>query len=293
MDTPKIAIIIPCYLQAKYLDTCLESIYAQKYTNWECIIVNDGSPDDTAIVAKKWRAKDPRFKYYEKENGGLSSARNYGLQKAQAEYIQFLDCDDFIHTDKFEIFKNELETSSHDILLSNFQMYYRKKTLPPFCDLKESYFDYTSILLHWDIDFSIPIHCAIFKRSVIPSSGFKTELKAKEDWLFWIKTFEKNPTTIWKDQTLNYYRSHDKSMTKDRFFMMENTKKVNVYLIEHIKEEYIGSFMASTHERYMLTLKSMDDEINNLKKSFENPNFSQLKNTIKQYAKRFWRKITK
>ncbi|MFD2553280.1 glycosyltransferase family 2 protein [Sphingobacterium tabacisoli] len=292
MNTPKIAIIIPCYLQSEYLDTCLDSIYKQKYDNWECIIINDGSPDKTGEIAQNWTLKDSRFKYYEKENGGLSSARNYGLQKTQAEYIQFLDCDDFIHPDKFEHFANELNTGSHDILLSNFQMYANNKYSPAFCELKEHHFSYNAILLQWDIDFSIPIHCAIFKKRFISAGGFNTELKAKEDWLFWIQFFENRPKVVWKDDVFNYYRLHQSSMTRDRLLMMENTKKINQFLVKYIKEDQLEDFMSATHERYMVLLKSMNDEILSLKKSFESPNFKKVSRVFKQYIKRRWRKIT-
>ena len=74
----KVSIIVPCYNQAQYLDDCLQSVLDQTYQDWECIIVNDGSPDNTAIIASVWTARDPRFKYIYKENGGLSSARNAG-----------------------------------------------------------------------------------------------------------------------------------------------------------------------------------------------------------------------
>ena len=75
----------------------------QTYTDWECIIVNDGSPDHTEEVAKKWLEKDSRFRYIDKENGGLSSARNAGLKEAKGEWIQFLDSDDKINTISFEL----------------------------------------------------------------------------------------------------------------------------------------------------------------------------------------------
>ena len=64
---PLISVIVPCYNQAQYLDECLQSVLDQTYQNWECIIVNDGSPDHTEEVAKKWTEKDPRFKYLKKE----------------------------------------------------------------------------------------------------------------------------------------------------------------------------------------------------------------------------------
>ena len=93
---PLISVIVPCYNQAQYLDECLQSVLNQIYTDWECIIVNDGSPDHTEEVAKKWLEKDSRFRYIYKETGGLSSARNAGIKIAKGEWIQFLDCDDFI-----------------------------------------------------------------------------------------------------------------------------------------------------------------------------------------------------
>lgn len=292
MNRPKIAVIVPCYLQATYLDDCLNSIYKQKYINWECIIVDDGSPDNTEEVAQTWVTKDSRFKYFKKENNGLSSARNFGLQQTNAEYIQFLDCDDFIHIDKFESFAKELETSSHDVLLSDFQMYLEDSYIAPFCILKEEYFNYKSILFQWDIDFSIPIHCAIFKKSILPPHGFNTELKAKEDWLFWIQCFENNPKIIWKNDVFNYYRLHPKSMTSDRIFMMENTKRINAYLIKYIKEEQLDDFIIATHNRYMTLFKGMNDEIKRLQQTLDYPNSKTFSTILKKYIKQRWHKIT-
>ena len=82
-----VSIIVPCYNQAQYLPETLQSVLDQTYTNWECIIVNDGSPDATEAVAQEWCEKDHRFIYLKKENGGLSSARNAGLKIAKGDYI--------------------------------------------------------------------------------------------------------------------------------------------------------------------------------------------------------------
>jgi len=95
-----VSIIIPCYNQANYLTYSLASVLEQTYTNWECIIVNDGATDNTKEVAKEWCAKDNRFVYVEKQNGGLSSARNAGINVAKGDYIQFLDADDILVTNK-------------------------------------------------------------------------------------------------------------------------------------------------------------------------------------------------
>ena len=96
--TPFFSIIIPCYNQAHFLSDCLESLQQQSYTNWEAIVVNDGSTDNTNQVANQFVTKDSRIKLFEKDNGGLSSARNYGLENISGQRIIFLDSDDFLYS---------------------------------------------------------------------------------------------------------------------------------------------------------------------------------------------------
>lgn len=97
-----ISVIVPCYNQAQFLPEALNSVLAQTYENWECIIVNDGSPDNTEEVALDWCAKDGRFKYLKKENGGLCNARNAGIKIAEGIYILPLDADDKISSKYLE-----------------------------------------------------------------------------------------------------------------------------------------------------------------------------------------------
>jgi glycosyltransferase involved in cell wall biosynthesis len=99
MNNPKVSIVVPCFNQAEYLSEALQSVLEQTYENWECIIVNDGSPDNTKEVAQEWVKKDSRFIYLYKENGGLSSARNAGIAIAEGEFILPLDADDRIGKD--------------------------------------------------------------------------------------------------------------------------------------------------------------------------------------------------
>ena len=111
-----VSVIIPCYNQAQYLPDALGSVLAQTYPHWECIVVNDGSPDNTEEVAQQWCEKDNRFRYLHKQNGGLSSARNAGLDAAKGDYIQFLDADDAIHSEKLEIQTGTLQNSAENAL---------------------------------------------------------------------------------------------------------------------------------------------------------------------------------
>lgn len=94
---PKISIVIPCYNQDAFLDKCIASIHSQSFENWECLLVDDGSTDKTAEISKFWVAKDQRFRYFYKENGGVSTARNLGIEKSLGEFIFFVDSDDFLY----------------------------------------------------------------------------------------------------------------------------------------------------------------------------------------------------
>lgn len=91
---PKVSVVIPCYNHAVYLPEAVASVMAQTYSNWECLIINDGSPDHTETVGKQLASSDSRIHYHYKTNGGLSNARNFGIEKAKGEYILTLDADD-------------------------------------------------------------------------------------------------------------------------------------------------------------------------------------------------------
>ena len=96
-NQPLISIIIPCYKVEQYLDACMETVISQTYKDLEILLVDDGSPDNTGALCDAWAKKDSRIRVIHKENGGLSSARNAGIEEAKGEYIMFLDSDDTLH----------------------------------------------------------------------------------------------------------------------------------------------------------------------------------------------------
>ena len=110
-----ISIIIPVYNVSNYLDKCLESICNQTYQNIEIITVNDGSKDDSLNILKKWKKKDSRITIIDKENGGLSDARNVGMDASSGDYIGFVDSDDYVDEDFYEILVANLEKYDADI----------------------------------------------------------------------------------------------------------------------------------------------------------------------------------
>ena len=96
---PRFSIIIPVYNTEKYLDKCLSSVFNQSFSDYEIIVVNDGSTDNSMKVVDKYLKEHVNLKHFFKENGGLSSARNYGIKKAKGDYLLFLDSDDFYEPD--------------------------------------------------------------------------------------------------------------------------------------------------------------------------------------------------
>lgn len=96
---PKVSIILPCYNVEKHLAQSIDSVLAQTHSNFELLVVIDGSPDNSKEIAEEYAVKDPRITVFDKPNGGLSDARNYGLERAQGEFIYFMDSDDWIEPD--------------------------------------------------------------------------------------------------------------------------------------------------------------------------------------------------
>lgn len=115
----KISIIIPIYNVEKYLDRCLKSVINQTYQDFEVIMVNDGSVDGSEQICKNYLKEDSRFILINKKNGGLSDARNYGIDAATGEYIYFLDSDDYISKDTIKVLANLTLDKKADIVVGN------------------------------------------------------------------------------------------------------------------------------------------------------------------------------
>lgn len=264
----KISVIVPCYNQGHFLDECMNSLLAQTYPNWECILVNDGSTDNTQGKAIEWQKKDSRIQYIEKINGGLSSARNCGIQNATGDYIQFLDCDDFIAPDKFLKSVQQIIEPEHTIVITNFVLFNQKKQkpFPAYCKLEDNCFNYDSILKEWDKRFTIPIHCALFPYTLVIKTQFDEELKAKEDWIFWLQIYANTVKTIFIDEPLVYYRMSSFGMTNNDDFMYENQKTAYQKLKQLIGDPTLySSFLKYNHDFYMEENFKLKKEIKRIK----------------------------
>ncbi|MDI5950696.1 glycosyltransferase family 2 protein [Flavobacterium yafengii] len=251
MNNPLVSIIVPCYNQAQYLGEALQSVLDQTYTNWECIVVNDGSPDETEIIAKQWAEKDFRFKYVFKENGGLSSARNAGIAIAKGEFILPLDADDKIGNVYTSLAMKAFQEDP------NLQLVY--------CKAEKFGREIGSWILP---DFSLyelarqnMIFCSTFfrKHEWERVGGYDINMiYGWEDWEFWISMLKNRGLVKCLDEVGFYYRVKKVSMIK----MIEEKNQQKIL-------EYVGIKHADFFIKQFGSFWFMDDQLNMLKRENE------------------------
>lgn len=127
MFLPTISVIIPVYNTEKYLHRCIDSILAQTFTNFELLLVDDGSTDNSGKICDEYAKKDSRVRVFHKENGGVSSARNVGLDNARGEWIAFVDSDDWIEHTMYKSLYDKVILESADIAYCEMRMVYEDK----------------------------------------------------------------------------------------------------------------------------------------------------------------------
>ena len=123
---PKFSIIVPVYNVEEYIDDCLKSIKNQSFKDYEVIVVNDGTKDNSIKLIKE-NFTDDRIKIFNKKNGGAASAKNYGIKKAKGEFIFFVDADDFIEECLLEMYNKALKEKS-DLVICDYYKYFEDKT---------------------------------------------------------------------------------------------------------------------------------------------------------------------
>ena len=194
MRETQISIIVPVYNVEPYLRQCLDSILGQTFTNFEVLLINDGSPDSSGDICREYVAKDSRFHYFEKENGGLSDARNYGIERAQGEYLTFIDSDDFVDEKHLENLFLASRLSNADITIGGFSRF-ENGTFWLYQDhfSSDSLVSFTSAqaIQHLDSMFDVPflnfsIVCGkLFKRDLFKELRFQYGKYAEDQFIIW------------------------------------------------------------------------------------------------------------
>lgn len=232
MSKPVVSVIVPCYNQAAFLPKCIDSILAQTFESWECIIVNDGSSDNTREVAIEYASRDIRIIYLEQKNQGLSGARNAGLNHISGQYVQFLDADDWLDKEKFKIQVTELnkihgmsvsytDYINHDSAGSGADRYL------PIPELINSAFAPYILARDWETRCSIPAHCFLFDARFFNelSIRFDQNLESHEDWDCWMSILSLNPYIILVPMAMAVYHRHGNSMCSDHKRMWRGYSK--------------------------------------------------------------------
>ena len=120
MNSPSISIIIPVYKAEKYLHRCVDSVLAQTFTNFELILIDDGSPDNSGAICDEYAKQDGRVKVFHQKNQGVSVARNLGIEQAKGEWIAFIDSDDWVENTMYEEMYHTASLANADIAGCNF-----------------------------------------------------------------------------------------------------------------------------------------------------------------------------
>ena len=231
---PIISVIIPCYNQACFLEETLHSVIEQTVGFWECFIVNDGSTDETEIIGKSWELKDKRFKYLFKTNGGLSSARNFGISNATGTYILPLDADDRISNNYIETCYETFSNGTQNLkIVYGVTEFFGDRTGAP--AWKE--FSWSNLLKHNMIQCT-----AMFRKENWELiGGYDEKMKSGlEDWEFWIRLLDKNSKVIKLESAVFFYRYRHNSMI--RSLKEQEISKIRFYIFNKHADKYFDFF---------------------------------------------------
>jgi glycosyltransferase involved in cell wall biosynthesis len=188
MNCPKISIIIPVYNTSHYLSSCFDSILQLDETNFEVIIVDDGSNDGSGKICDEYASKDERFVVFHQENKGVSAARNLALGKATGEWISFIDSDDIISHDFFNIRSDE---ENCDVIVKSYKEIDQSgSVLAGRANKSRKILGKEKCLQYSILEMSNPLWDKVFKRCVIGETRYNEEIRIEEDFLFGISVLQ-------------------------------------------------------------------------------------------------------
>lgn len=202
---PKISVIVPVYKAEKYLHRCVDSILAQTFTDFEVLLIDDGSPDRSGEICDEYAKKDARVRVFHKENGGVSSARNMGIEKAKGEWLMFVDSDDMLtpqalkfclaHTDGVSMVCCDCQSVHED----GIKEYPRRKVYAP--EIIGSLQMVKDILCYNTLCGPV---CKLIFREIIGRERFCTSLRKGEDAQFWVSVLIRSKIKIYRCSEIIY-----------------------------------------------------------------------------------------
>ena len=210
-----ISIIVPIYDVENYLRQCLDSIMSQTYQNFECLLINDGSPDNSADICREYVDKDARFRYFEKENGGVSSARNLGIERSGGAYITFIDSDDWVDSDYLEVLYNALIDENADISVSTYKRFHKAENCWHFHSFQRGYekrvFTNHELIDEFidlnTFDYSYGFVCGkLVRKDLLDNIAFNEMTTLGEDMEYWLKLYLISNKVVYVNRDSYNYR---------------------------------------------------------------------------------------
>lgn len=232
MPQELISIIVPIFNTEKHLHQCLDSISSQSYENFECLLINDGSTDASASICREYVAKDARFRYFEKENGGVSSARNLGIERSGGggAYITFIDSDDWVEFDYLEVLYSAIIQETADISVSTYRTYEMSKNQWLFHAFKrvehqkvfsrQELFNKLMFLDSFDSSYGFA-SCKLVRKSVLTGIWFNESTHLGEDMEFWFKLYLIAEKSVFSNRDTYVYR---RDLTDSRYATLKHIK---------------------------------------------------------------------
>lgn len=205
MNNGLVTVIIPIYNVERYLKKCVDSVINQTYTNLEILLVDDGSTDNCPSICDKYKNLDYRIKVFHKKNGGLSDARNYGLDNMSGDFVYFLDSDDYISIDAIEFLMNSQKTNNSDIVIGNSMIYDENNNQCNWsCDIKDDTFEAKELLDRVIIPAKHVIACnKLYRISVFNNVRFPLSLIHEDEYI--LSDVVKNSKIISTLSKVTYY----------------------------------------------------------------------------------------
>lgn len=261
MIKPKLSIIVPIYNVEKYLDKCILSILNQDYKDFELILVNDGSPDRCEEICNKYLLNDRRVRLINKANGGLSSARNAGLDIAKGEYIGFVDSDDWIEKEMYSTLMEIVEKNGSDIVQCEYySALYDTDTIKDNKNVIVRNFTNIEAInnMYGDLQVSTTVSWnKIYKRSLFDGIRFPIG-KLHEDEFTTYKLLYRSNKISYINKELYYYRQTPNSIMNLPF----SEKRLDIIEAFEEKKEFIK--LLDNKKLYLNTIKSYNDMLINV-----------------------------
>ena len=229
----KLSIIIPIYNAEKYLCRCIESILAQPLDDYELILINDGSKDHSGAICDDFAKKNKRIRVIHKKNGGVSSARNMGIDISIGEYVTFVDADDFLERNTF---KKSLFDRECDLIQfpRNDGSFMKKYVSDIYCETQN---DFRKFLYK---NFYFECWGRLFKRSIIGNIRFNNDIKIGEDMLFLLDVYTRVNSFFLSSNSGRYHYSYvESSAMHSRDISKEQKILANLVNEEFVRKENI------------------------------------------------------